>query len=95
EETFHSFASMSDGERKELLRTLKTFLDNQCQLLETAKQLFIHRNTVIYRLEKCEKLTGVNLKDHAESLRFRVAFAIEPFLKENKDSSRSKRNSKP
>lgn len=81
EETFQSFATLSEGERKELLRTLKTFLDTQCQLLETAKQLFIHRNTVIYRLEKCEKLTQVNVKDPSESLRFRIAFAIEPFLK--------------
>jgi len=89
EETFECFASLPDGERRELMRTLKVYYDNHCQLLLTAKQLFIHRNTVIYRLERCEKLTQLNLKDPAESLRFRIAFAMEPFLHEKGHSPAS------
>lgn len=81
EETFKGFAAVNETERKELLRTLRMFYNNQCQLLETSKQLFVHRNTVIYRLDKCEKLTGLDMKDALESLRFRLAFAIEPLLK--------------
>ncbi|WP_458461774.1 PucR family transcriptional regulator [Paenibacillus sp.] len=69
-----------EHEQKELLRTLNAFYDTQCQLVETSKQLFVHRNTVVYRLEKCEKLLGVKLKDPAESLRIRIAIAIEPLL---------------
>ena len=69
-----------EHEKKELLRTLNAFYDTQCQLVETSKQLFVHRNTVVYRLEKCEKLLGVKLKDPAESLRIRIAIAIEPLL---------------
>lgn len=69
-----------EHEKKELLRTLNAFYDTQCQLVETSKQLFVHRNTVVYRLEKCEKILGVKLKDPTESLRIRIAIAIEPLL---------------
>lgn len=83
EETFRSFEVLPDHEKKELLRTLKVFYDNQGQLVDSAKQLFIHRNTLVYRLEKCEKIIGIKLKDPMQSLRFRVAFAVEPFLEGN------------
>ncbi|MEV5029895.1 PucR family transcriptional regulator [Paenibacillus sp. LPE1-1-1.1] len=81
EETFQCFSSAEENEQKELMRTLNVYYDTQCQLVETSKQLFVHRNTVIYRLDKCEKLMGIKLKDPGESLRFRIAFAIEPLLR--------------
>ncbi|ULL18471.1 PucR family transcriptional regulator [Paenibacillus sp. H1-7] len=80
DETFKSLLANDEGEQNELLKTLHAYYENHCQLVETAKQLFVHRNTVIYRLEKCEKLTGRKLKDPTESLRFRIAFAIEQLL---------------
>ncbi|WP_054025598.1 PucR family transcriptional regulator [Bacillus sp. FJAT-28004] len=80
-ETFQCFSSIEETEQKELMRTLNNYYDTQCQLVETAKRLFVHRNTVIYRLDKCEKLMGIKLKDPLESLRFRIAFAIEPLLR--------------
>lgn len=80
-ETFRNFELLADGERADLYETLRTYYDNQCQLLETARQLFIHRNTVTYRLEKCERLIGANLKEPRVSLRYRVAFAAKAFLK--------------
>lgn len=86
EETFQCFAGTDELEQKELMRTLHVFYDTQCQLVETSKQLFVHRNTVIYRLDKCEKLMGIKLKDPVESLRFRIAFAIEPLLRAKKES---------
>jgi purine catabolism regulator len=84
EETFQCFSGAEENEQKELMRTLNVFYDTQCQLVETSKQLFVHRNTVIYRLDKCEKLMGIKLKDPAASLRFRIAFAIEPLLRVGK-----------
>jgi PucR family transcriptional regulator, purine catabolism regulatory protein len=81
EETFRSFTSIEASEKSDLMDTMKVYYDNQCHLVETAKQLYIHRNTVVYRLDKCEKLLGVGLKDPILSLRIRVAFAMEPFLK--------------
>ncbi|WP_169084218.1 PucR family transcriptional regulator [Paenibacillus sp. PL91] len=87
EETFQCFSWAEENEQKELMRTLNVFYDTQCQLVETSKQLFVHRNTVIYRLDKCEKLMGIKLKDPVESLRFRIAFAIEPLLRVGKSDS--------
>lgn len=81
EETFQCFSTIEETEQKELMRTLNMYYDTQCQLVETSKRLFVHRNTVIYRLDKCEKLMGIKLKDPTESLRFRIAFAIEPLLR--------------
>lgn len=81
EEALKDLFNKEENDQNELLRTLRCFYDNHCQIIDTAKELFIHRNTVIYRLEKCEKLTGRRLKDPLESFRFRVAFAIEPLLK--------------
>ncbi|WP_171056367.1 PucR family transcriptional regulator [Paenibacillus sinopodophylli] len=81
DEAFKDLFNKEDNDQNELLRTLRAFYDNHCQIIDTAKALFVHRNTVIYRLDKCEKLTGRKLKDPLESFRFRVAFAIEPMLK--------------
>ncbi|MBB3113802.1 purine catabolism regulator [Paenibacillus phyllosphaerae] len=86
EETFQCFAALEEEERRELMRTLRVFYDTHCQLVETSKQLYVHRNTVIFRLDKCERLTGLKLKEPAESLRFRVAFAIERLLQTSGDA---------
>ncbi|XEC93196.1 PucR family transcriptional regulator [Paenibacillus tarimensis] len=81
EGTFHDLTRTEAKERTDLIKTLWAFYENNCQIAETAKQLFIHRNTVTYRLEKCEQLTGRDLRDSGQSLRFRIAFLIEPMLK--------------
>jgi purine catabolism regulator len=80
EETFKDLLQIEGKERSDLLKTLSTFYDTHCQLAETAKQLFVHRNTVTYRLEKCQRLTGRDLRDPVESLRFRTAFSMEPLV---------------
>jgi purine catabolism regulator len=77
EDTFKDMLRIEGKERSDLLKTLSTFYETHCQLAETAKQLFVHRNTVTYRLEKCERLTGRDLRDPVESLRFRTAFSME------------------
>ncbi|MDI4643530.1 PucR family transcriptional regulator [Cohnella hashimotonis] len=81
DETFKGFDMLEERERQELLRTLKAYYDNHCHLIDTAKTLFVHRNTVLYRLDKCEKIVNLHLKDATESLRIRLALAIEPILK--------------
>lgn len=80
EETFKDLLHIEGKERSDLLKTLSTFYDTHCQLAETAKQLFVHRNTVTYRLEKCQRLTGRDLRDPVESLRFRTAFSMESLV---------------
>lgn len=68
-------------EEQSLLNTLSIYLETHCQISETAKRLYVHRNTVIYRLEKCEEILGVSLKDPDTTLRLRLAFRIQMVLK--------------
>lgn len=69
-----------EQEHGEMLRTLKAYYENHCNLIETAKALHVHRNTVVYRIEKAEKLLGRKLKDAHTAFGFRVAFAMEEML---------------
>ncbi len=87
-EQFHQniFQTLENKQKKDfdiLLQTLSVYLESHCQLSETAKRLFIHRNTVIYRLEKCEELLGRNLKDPEQTLSLRLAFRIKALLENN------------
>ncbi|WP_341280446.1 PucR family transcriptional regulator ligand-binding domain-containing protein [Paenibacillus sp. FSL H8-0537] len=77
---FKELNRLEDKERSELMRTLVVYHSNNCQIAETAKQLFVHRNTVIYRLEKCEQLTGRKLRNDNDNLRFRIAYLIGQIL---------------
>jgi DNA-binding PucR family transcriptional regulator len=49
--------------RSDLVKTLKVYLDVGANASEAADQLFLHRNSMLYRLSRVEKLTGLNLKD--------------------------------
>lgn len=63
-----------------LLYTLAVYLETHCHISETAKRLYVHRNTVIYRLEKCEELIDKSLKDPEITLRLRLALRIRASL---------------
>ncbi|WP_046176432.1 PucR family transcriptional regulator [Domibacillus indicus] len=67
-------------EEKSLLDTLFVYMESHCHISETAKRLFVHRNTVVYRLEKCEELLGISLKDPDFSLQVRLALRIKHLL---------------
>ncbi|GGG79737.1 PucR family transcriptional regulator [Paenibacillus radicis (ex Gao et al. 2016)] len=67
----------------EMLRTLEAYLDNDGQLNETAKKLFIHRNTATYRIEKLSEILNVDLKKMNDLLRLKIAFMFRRLL--NKD----------
>ncbi|MFB5197577.1 PucR family transcriptional regulator [Neobacillus sp. KR4-4] len=60
-----------------LLDTLSVYLETHCQISETAKRLFVHRNTVIYRIEKCEEILGKSLKDSETTMQIRLALRIK------------------
>lgn len=63
-----------------LLDTLSVYLETHCQISETAKRLYVHRNTVIYRIEKCEEILGKSLKDSETTMQLRVALRIKKSL---------------
>ena len=82
---FHHFAlkgfsKINNEEQEPLLQTLSVYLETHCQISETAKRLFVHRNTVVYRLEKCEELLGKSLKDSETTLQIRLALRINTLL---------------
>ncbi|GGO03649.1 PucR family transcriptional regulator [Saccharibacillus kuerlensis] len=81
-DTMQGFTDETLKDHHMLLQTLSVYLETHCQLAETAKRLYIHRNTVIYRLEKCEEIIGRSLKDPEETLRLRMAFRIKALLPE-------------
>ncbi|WAT80065.1 PucR family transcriptional regulator [Bacillus safensis] len=87
--TFHQLHlhPLSEASRvdQSLLHTLSVYLETHCHISETAKRLSIHRNTVIYRLEKCEELLRISLKDPDATLRLRLAFRIQMFLSSHPD----------
>ena len=67
-----------DGEAKELLKdedmvnTAEEFLENNLNVSETARNLYMHRNTLMYRLDKIERVMGLNLRNFADAVTFRV-----------------------
>jgi carbohydrate diacid regulator len=67
---------------KELFSTAKAFLSCDLNACQTARQLFIHRNTLTYRLNKIESLTGLNIRKFSQALIFN---ALSVFISENKN----------
>ncbi|MBV7389788.1 MULTISPECIES: PucR family transcriptional regulator [Enterococcus] len=61
---------------QELRKTLKTFLDFNCEITKTAKVLFLHRNTIKYRINQCEELLDLSITDPESNLILRVALEL-------------------
>ena len=63
-------------EDKELVNTAEEFLENSLNLSETARKIFLHRNTLTYRLDKIEKATGLNIRKFSDAVTFRLIIHI-------------------
>ncbi|MET2099018.1 PucR family transcriptional regulator [Enterococcus faecalis] len=61
---------------QELRKTLKVFLDFNCEITKTANALYLHRNTIKYRMNQCEKLLGTSIQESETSLLLRVALEL-------------------
>lgn len=69
-----------DSLDKETLFTINKFFENNLILSETARKLFVHRNTLVYRLEKIKKLTGLDLREFDDAITFKVALMVKKYL---------------
>lgn len=78
--TFKGFLSIKPEEKESLLQTLSVYLETHCQISETAKRVFVHRNTVVYRIDKCEEILGKDLKDPETTLQLRTALRMKKLL---------------
>ncbi len=66
---------------EETLTTINTFLDNNLNVSETSRKLYIHRNTLMYRLEKIERSTGLDIRDFDNALTLKIAIMVLTYLK--------------
>ena len=70
-----------DSLDKETLMTIQCFFENNLNVSETSRKLFVHRNTLVYRLEKIRKLTGLDLREFEHAITFKVALMVQKYLK--------------
>ncbi len=69
-----------DALDQETLLTINKFFENNLNVSETARKLFVHRNTLVYRLEKIKKLTGLDLREFDDAITFKVALMVKKYL---------------
>ena len=68
---------------EETLLTIDKFFENSLNVSETSRQLFVHRNTLVYRLDKIERLTGLDLRKFDDAVVFKVAALVRKYLLAN------------
>ncbi|MGN0535431.1 MAG: PucR family transcriptional regulator [Eubacterium sp.] len=69
-----------DSLDQETLFTIQKFFENNLNVSETSRKLFVHRNTLVYRLEKIKKLTGLDLREFDDAIVFKVALMVNKYL---------------
>ena len=69
-----------DALDNETLQTIQCFFENNLNVSETSRKLFVHRNTLVYRLEKIRKLTGLDLREFDHAITFKVALMVKRYL---------------
>lgn len=66
---------------EETLMTINKFFENSLNVSETSRQLFIHRNTLVYRLDKLQKSTGLDLRVFEDAITFKIALMVVKYMK--------------
>ena len=65
----------------ETLTTINKFFENNLNVSETSRQLFVHRNTLVYRIEKLEMSTGLDIRTFEDALTFKIALMVVSYMK--------------
>jgi len=66
---------------EEIVSTVNKFFENNLNVSETSRQLFVHRNTLVYRIEKLEKSTGLDVRTFDDALTFKIAMMVYNYMK--------------
>ena len=61
--------------------TINKFFENSLNVSETSRQLYIHRNTLVYRLDKLQKSTGLDLRVFEDAITFKIALMVVKYMK--------------
>ena len=80
----HNLGPLANPKDKYLLdlqKTLETFLNYNCDITKTAEELFVHRNTVIYRIEKCEELLEIKIDPSILNSELVLSLKLKEFIK--------------
>lgn len=75
-----------DSLDQETLFTIQKFFENNLNVSETSRKLFVHRNTLVYRLEKIKKLTGLDLREFDHAIVFKVALMVRKYLSSREEN---------
>ena len=70
-----------DSFDEETLTTINKFFENSLNVSETSRQLYIHRNTLVYRLDKLQKQTGLDLRVFEDAITFKIALMVVKYMK--------------
>ncbi|MDO4265632.1 MAG: helix-turn-helix domain-containing protein [Eubacteriales bacterium] len=65
---------------EETLATIRQFFENNLNVSETSRKLFIHRNTLVYRLDKLQKMTGLDLRVFDDAITFKIALMVVEYM---------------
>ena len=68
---------------QEIIFTIQKFFENNLNVSETSRQLYVHRNTLVYRLDKIQKITGLDLRIFDQAIIFKVAMMVNKYLTSN------------
>ena len=79
DEIFHK--ETLDSIDEETLITIRTFFENNLNLSETSRQLYVHRNTLVYRFEKLQRKFGLDIRAFEDALTFKLAMMVVDYIK--------------
>ena len=65
---------------EETLNTINKFFENSLNVSETSRQLYIHRNTLVYRLDKLQKNTGLDIRVFEDAITFKIALMVAKYM---------------
>lgn len=65
---------------EETLTTVNKFFENNLNVSETSRQLYIHRNTLVYRLDKLQKMTGLDLRNFEDAITFKITLMVSKYM---------------
>ncbi len=71
---------------EETLTTINRFFENNLNVSETSRQLYVHRNTLVYRIEKLQKSTGLDIRVFDDAMTLKIALMVVNYMKYIKDS---------
>lgn len=71
---------LPDSLDEETLSTINKFFENSLNVSETSRQLYVHRNTLVYRLEKIQKSTGLDIRNFDDALTFKIALMVSNYM---------------